>query len=133
MTDVEEIQALLYTYCQGYDAGDVAVVGALWAEDAVMVTGRGEQPVEALRQFSQTAAGWKGKGRHLIHNPLVRVDGDRATFSATWVVVGLPEAGPALAGVGTYRGEARRTQAGWKISRWSPEAIVMKRELLGKS
>src|SRR5262249_32429207 len=110
MTDVEEIQALLYTYCHGYDAGDTELVSALWADDAVMVTPRGEQPAEALRQFSQTAAGWKGKGRHLVHNPLVRVDGDRATFRATWVVVGLPESGPALAGVGTYQGEARRTK-----------------------
>jgi len=133
MTDVEEIHGLLYRYCHAYDAGDAAGVDAIWAEDAVMATARGDQPRAALAQFSQTATGWKGKGRHLLHNPLVTIDGEHARFAAYWTVVGLAADGPSIAGTGAYRGEARKTASGWKITRWSPEATVMRRERLGAS
>jgi len=131
MTDVEEVTSLLFSYCHAYDAGDVQRLRSLWTEEAVMVTARGEQPHEALERLAEGAPAWKGKGRHLVHNPLVRVHGETAEFSAYWTVVGLPAEGPTLAGTGSYRGTAAKTPRGWRITRFGIEAIVMDRARLG--
>lgn len=131
MTDVEEIQRLLFTYCHAYDAGDVQTLRTVFSEDSVLVTPRGEKPHAAIERLLEGAPEWKGKGRHLVHNPLVRLHGDSAEFSAYWTVVGLPSSGPVIAGTGNYRGTASKTERGWRIDRWGVEALVMDPTRLG--
>lgn len=54
--------------------------------------------------------------QHFITDPLIEVDGDRATIHANHLVAFVPEGGLRLTG-GRYELEAARTPNGWRLTR----------------
>ncbi|MGP4022979.1 nuclear transport factor 2 family protein [Actinomadura sp. 3N407] len=88
---------------------------AVFTEDAEVHTPGGvAEGVDALA--AQARRHHTVPTQHFITNPLIDVDGDRATIGANLLVVFAHEGGPRLLGE-RYELEAARTEAGWRISR----------------
>jgi 3-phenylpropionate/cinnamic acid dioxygenase small subunit len=87
MNDYESIRNALAEYCQLNDDGRFDEWGQLLAEDVkfsygdmVEVNGRG-----AVKAFVSEAQPPEKRGKHLIANQLIKVDGDRADVTADFV------------------------------------------------
>ena len=87
MTDHEAIQNLLAKYCFLVDRGSAEDIGSLFWEDATVRFGDNVHhgSAEAIRGFDR----WIRKMRdpvaglrHVLHTPLIEIDGDRATAEA---------------------------------------------------
>jgi uncharacterized protein (TIGR02246 family) len=85
--DIVVIQQLLNRYCHVLDRGDVDAVGALFADDAVLLPeyegaqrheGRAAIRVWYTRYCERSAANVRSL-RHKISTAVIDVDGDRAT------------------------------------------------------
>lgn len=88
---------------------------ALFTEDAEAHTlGGVAKGVDAL--VAQARRNHTVPTQHFITNPLIDVDGDRATIRANLLVVFAYEGGPRLLGE-RYELEAARNADGWRISR----------------
>jgi|SRR5213083_197956 len=78
------IERLINSYAQGFDSRDPALVRSLWFEDSKLLMGAfGEY--EGLEAIVQAADGFWGQIRHMHHwmaNPIIDVDGDKATSRA---------------------------------------------------
>jgi uncharacterized protein (TIGR02246 family) len=85
----DAIRATLARYCQFLDDGRFDDWTALFTEDCEFrVMGRHLVGRNALRGFIEPAQTEETRGRHLISEPLVEVDGDRATVTTDYAFVG---------------------------------------------
>lgn len=88
---------------------------ALFTEDAEAHTlGGVSKGIDAL--VAQARRNHTVPTQHFITDPLVDLDGDRATVGANLLVVFVHESGPRMLGE-RYELEAVRTRDGWRISR----------------
>jgi uncharacterized protein (TIGR02246 family) len=124
LEDLEEIRELFLRYQRCLDAKDFAGYAGLFAEDGVFVAGaleaRGPAAIEELVRgmLGSLLTESSGDDAHLVVNPSVTVDGDRATAAVTWVyVVRSAEDEPRLAKLGHYDDVLARTAAGWRFLR----------------
>jgi len=96
-------------------------LGSIYAEDATAATPGGTaQGVAGL--IAQARRNHQGFARtqHVITNPLVELDGDRATVQANLVVTFVQRSDalePHFTLGARYRFEAKRTEQGWRFSR----------------
>lgn len=89
VADKLEVAELLYRYAELIDAGDFDGVGELLGRGAFMGVA-GASAIAAL--FASTTRRFPDHGntprtRHLVLNPIVAIDGERASARSTFVVV----------------------------------------------
>ena len=119
LEDIEAIKRLKARYCilcdDSYNADGIA---DLFTEDALWDGGiRGKaEGREGIRRFFSGAPGRISFGVHMVLNPLIEVDGDRA--SGTWYLLQactFTQDNQAVWGSARYDEEYVREQGGWKF------------------
>jgi 3-phenylpropionate/cinnamic acid dioxygenase small subunit len=118
--DKLEVTELLYRYAELIDAGDFDGVGELLGRGEFMgVAGApaiAELFASTTRRFPEH--GNTPRTRHLVLNPIVDIDGGRATARSTFVVVQHVPGGPVIVPlqpivVGRYADVFARDENGW--------------------
>jgi hypothetical protein len=121
LEDLEEIRALFVDYGYYLDHGLFADYARLFAEDGEILLGplgRAKGPAAIQALMEQALGARVGSSYHVIANPIVRLEGDRATSNVTWVVLVRDEAGkPVLPMIGHHADTLVRTAQGWKFLR----------------
>src|SRR5215472_3436051 len=121
MEDFEEIKQLKAAYCNGCDGGwdrpthDYDAIAALFTEDAVTegTAGRtaGRENIRRLyRSYQATPFAF-----HRVTNPIIKVDGNRATGNWHVLVTLTRPDNQAVWIAGIYDEEYTRTREGWRI------------------
>lgn len=81
-----EILEVLARYCHTCDDGDFdALVGLFAAGGTFTYGGSTVAGREALRAYFEQVQTSERRGKHLVANPVVELDGDRATVRSDWV------------------------------------------------
>ena len=126
LDDLEEIRRLLLDYGRYLDGKDFESLAQLWAEDGEIVNSQGEGPArgrEAIRalmtgMLGRDLADESGKDFHVFANPIIDLDGDRATVRSMWLYVTPDEHGhPQLAQMGHYEDLVVRESGQWRFKR----------------
>jgi uncharacterized protein (TIGR02246 family) len=124
MEDREAIHGLFMRYRQCLDEKDFSGYAALFAEDGEFVAagasakGRAgiEELVDGMRGSLLTAVA--GDDLHIVVNPEILIDGDRATARSTWIYLVRGDDGePTLSKVGHYEDVLIRENGGWRFAR----------------
>jgi uncharacterized protein (TIGR02246 family) len=124
LEDREAIHALFMRYRECLDTKDFGGYAALFAEDGEFVaaggtaTGRAgiEALVDGMRGSLLTSVA--GDDLHIVVNPEISVDGDRATARSTWIYLVRGDDGePTLCKVGHYEDELIRENGTWLFAR----------------
>ncbi|MFE6049986.1 nuclear transport factor 2 family protein [Kitasatospora sp. NPDC056446] len=128
ISDRLEIQELLVAYTTAIDGKDFDALDGIFTDDAhidyttfgAIAGSRAE-----MKEFLATSMARFTACQHLIANPEIRFDGDRATGRVMCLnALGFPaeDGDPRLALLGMwYIDDYTRTPAGWRISRRSQE------------
>jgi ketosteroid isomerase-like protein len=114
--DRDAIRDLLARYTYNGDRGRVAALAACFADDGVLeYPGNRAQGPHAIEQTLQSGERDPRLTfvRHHITNPLITLDGERATARSYFAVHS--NAGPDHSG--TYDDELVRTDQGWRFAR----------------
>jgi uncharacterized protein (TIGR02246 family) len=128
LEDKDEIGGLFLAYRRALDEKDFAAYAALFAAEGVFVAGdlRATGPA-AIQELVEGMLGTllteeSGNDLHVVANPDIRVDGDRATARSTWIYILRGEdGGPDLAKVGHYDDVLVREGGSWRfLSRDAP-------------
>jgi hypothetical protein len=124
LEDMEEIRRLFLDYARFLDAKDFGPCSRLFADEGEFVL-----PFESAvgpAAVEQSMAGMLGKHLaadpgvdfHVIANPVVNLDGDRATARSFWLYVTADDDGhPQLAQFGHYEDELIREHGRWRFNR----------------
>lgn len=123
LKDVHEIQTLKARYADAVDGGwsgvtahDADAVIALFVPDGKWDSGAfgGGTGHEGIREYMQTGAAIMPFAFHHISNPLIEVEGDRAT--ARWhAMLAVIAEDQAKLHVGVYDDRMVRTKKGWRF------------------
>jgi uncharacterized protein (TIGR02246 family) len=124
LEDLEEIRELLIEYQRRLDAKDLTGYASLFATNGEFVAGdtraQGHDEIRALVEgmLGNLLTTEQGDDAHLVVNPSVHLDGDRATTHVTWVyVVRGPEDQPVLSKLGHYDDVLVREHGRWRFLR----------------
>lgn len=121
LEDLESIRQLFVDYGHYLDSGDFAAYGSLFAEEGEVLLGpigRAKGPAAIQALMEKTLGGRGGNSYHLIANPIVDLDGDRATSEVTWAVIARGKDGqPVLPMVGRHVDTLVREGGRWKFLR----------------
>jgi ketosteroid isomerase-like protein len=123
LEDEQAIQRLIVDYAARLDARDYDGYAALFARDGVWQNGatvrRGRDEIRQLLVglFGETPEGWVNReSYHLVSNPQVKVEGDRATARSRHLLLMRGEDGsPVPELTGLYEDEFIREDGAWKI------------------
>src|SRR5262249_34874211 len=121
LEDLAAIHQLFIDYGAYLDAQDFDAYASLFAEDAEILLGpigraEGRENIKALME--RTTGRSAGASLHLIGNPQVSLDGDRATSRVTWAVVARDESGqPYLSLFGHHKDQLIRQDGRWYFRR----------------
>jgi uncharacterized protein (TIGR02246 family) len=124
LEDREAIHALFMRYRECLDEKDFGGYAALFAENGEFVSAGGsaqgregiQELVDGMRGSLLTAN--VGDDLHVVVNPEITVEGDRATARSTWIYVVRGDDGePMLCKVGHYEDELVREDGGWRFAR----------------
>jgi ketosteroid isomerase-like protein len=126
--DLLAIQQLLGDYMTYMDATDYASYAGLFAADGELIFQKNRlQGPKAIRELMEqgrrnAGAGTSGTAagglRHMMSHPLIRVDGNRATSTAQWIVMSRGADGrPVLGATGHYEDQLRKDGTQWKFQR----------------
>ncbi|HUZ20445.1 MAG TPA: nuclear transport factor 2 family protein [Acidimicrobiales bacterium] len=126
LEDLEEIRQLFIEYKRALDGKDFAAYASLFATDGEFVAGelhaKGRAEIQAMVEgmLGNLLGDERGNDFHLVINPSVRLDGDRATAEVTWayVVRGGGDQ-PVLSKLGHYDDELIREDGRWRFLRRS--------------
>lgn len=133
MQQVEDelaIQRLLVDYAAYLDDRDYARYAALFTPDGEWKNGGGSHKGQAaIRQMLEGVMGPAGAPNranyHVITNPRVDLDGDRATATSRYLfVMRGPEGQPTPSLAGVYHDELVRQGGAWKIRRRVADDIM---------
>jgi uncharacterized protein (TIGR02246 family) len=122
--DREAINALFMAYRKCLDEKDFSGYASLFAADGEFVAAGGtakgragiEELVDGMRGSLLTAVA--GDDLHIVVNPEIVVDGDRATARSTWIyLVRGADAEPTLCKVGHYEDDLVREDGAWRFAR----------------
>jgi len=138
LEDLEEIRRLSMDYRRHLDAHDLASYGALFADGGEWLggTGHGRGPSGIRTMLEERLAAnppAPGATRfHLVSDPAIDVDGDRATGEVTWALV-TRGAGdrPVLTLLGHYRDAYVRERGRWRFQRREAHTDIPHRPLAG--
>ena len=121
LEDILEIQQLFIDYGRHLDAHDFDAYSSLYAEDGEVLLGpvgraTGRDEIKALMQ--RTMQGMDDSGFHLVTNPSITLDGDRASSTVMWTVINTGADGaPLVTMMGRHVDELVRTPEGWRFQR----------------
>jgi hypothetical protein len=130
VADYIAIQQLSNVYRQVSDEYDGEAYAKLWTEDGEMVLETGEDQDSlhyvGSEQLAAQCNSHKGAGFHVTTNPIVEIDGDRATQISRLLMLQPGPDGPKIITTATYTDELVRTPDGWrfKIRRVKPDMAV---------
>jgi uncharacterized protein (TIGR02246 family) len=123
LEDVEEIRQLLQDYARCLDESDHVGYAQLFTEDgelnAKLGQAKGRDGIRALldRRLGPRE-GPRKQAFHLVGNPTIEVDGERATSTVIWAYVTHDEDGfPLILQLGHYRDELAREDGRWRFRR----------------
>jgi len=121
LRDIEAIKTLKSRYCHLVDAGRWDELAELWTEDAVCdygffgaYKGRDEIVGRFFRELVSAASSFSA---HMVHNPLIEIQGD--TAKGSWYLTAQTTNQPSNRAVwvmGIYQDEFERTGGSWRIS-----------------
>jgi len=121
LEDLEAIRQLFVDYGHYLDFGDFESYSSLFADDGEVLLGpigRATGPAEIKALMEKTMSGGSGHSYHVIANPFINLEGDRATSEVTWLVVArTPDGQPALTMIGRHIDTLVRERGTWKIQR----------------
>jgi uncharacterized protein (TIGR02246 family) len=124
LEDREAISRLFMEYRRCLDEKDFSGYASLFTVDGEFVAqelrarGRAEieELVDGMRGDLLTAVA--GDDMHVVTNPEIAVDGDRASARSTWIyIVRAEDGGPSLCKVGHYDDELVREDGQWRFGR----------------
>ena len=121
LEDLDAIRQLLIDYGYYLDHGLFEQYGSLFADDGEVLLGpigraKGPEAITAL--MTKTLGGRQGSSYHIICNPVIQLDGDRATTDVTWLVVTRTESGaPSASMLGRHKDVVIRQRGEWKFQR----------------
>jgi uncharacterized protein (TIGR02246 family) len=124
LEDLEEIRGLFIEYQRLLDGKDFAGYAGLFARDGEFVAGelraKGREEIQRLVEgmLGSLLGDRVGTDFHLVINPSVTLDGDRATAQLTWAyIVRDAEDKPALSKLGHYDDVLVREDGQWRFLR----------------
>jgi ketosteroid isomerase-like protein len=123
LEDTEQIRRLTQEYRRHLDARDLEAYGLLFAEDGEWLggTGYGKTPAGITAMLNERLPGRGADGPtawHLVTEPEVDLDGDRATGIVTWAWVGRGDADtPEMRLLGHYQDSYVRERGRWRYQR----------------
>jgi hypothetical protein len=121
LEDLEAIRQLFVDYGYYLDHGLFEEYGTLFAEEGEVLLGpigRAKGPAAITALMTKTLGGRQGNSFHVICNPVIHLDGDRATTDVTWLVVTRTETGGASASMlGRHKDTVVREGGRWKFLR----------------
>jgi ketosteroid isomerase-like protein len=135
LEDAAQIRKLTQEYRRLLDARDLDGYGRLFAEDGEWLggTGYGQGPagITAMLNERLPARGSDGPTAwHLVTEPEISLDGDRATGTVTWTWVGRGEAGtPVMRLLGHYQDSYVREHGQWRYQRRIAHTDIPHRDL----
>ena len=135
LEDAAQIRRLTQEYRRVLDARDLEAYGRLFAEDGEWLggTGYGRTPagITAMLNERLPARGSDGPTAwHLVTEPEISLDGDRATGTVTWTWVGRGDAGtPVMRLLGHYQDVYVRERGRWRYQRRIAHTDIPHREL----
>jgi uncharacterized protein (TIGR02246 family) len=118
VNDHEAIRRALAEYCARFDDGDLEGWADLFRGDGVLcvgdrrITGR----TALLGMAAEAAPGVLGRTKHLTLNSRIDVEGDTATASSDFVVLGTGPSGPRVEGAGRYDDRLTREDGRWRFA-----------------
>lgn len=122
LEDLAEIERLFYEYRRCLDARDMHAYSRLFCEDGEWAgrTGRAVGPDAIQKMLEENlspnppapqATSW-----HIVSNPMIDLDGDRATASTTWALIRRAEGDtPSLVLLGHYDDVLERERGRWRF------------------
>jgi hypothetical protein len=128
MSDHDQLRRLLQRYSRAADAKDVDSLRSLFHPDAVIDGARGTLELEPWLEMMGAPPSFP-VSMHLLGEPLIDVDGDRATLDTYAVVfqVGDRSAGQQDLTLGIrYQDEVVRDGAGWRFRHRSAQTVWMR-------
>jgi uncharacterized protein (TIGR02246 family) len=124
LEDLEEIRWLFADYKRTLDGKDFAAYAELFASDGEFVAGelraKGRAQIQALVEgmLGNLLSAESGGDFHVVANPSLRVEGDRASAELVWLYVVRGEGdAPVLAKYGHYEDELVRERGRWRFLR----------------
>lgn len=121
LEDLDAIRQLFMEYGRHLDNGDLDSYVALFSEDGELLLGpmgkaRGRDEIKEMMARSTRSSA--GRSWHLITNPIIDLDGDRATAEVMWTVVVRGEDGnPVVPMMGRHRDVLVRRDGRWLFQR----------------
>jgi uncharacterized protein (TIGR02246 family) len=120
LEDLEAIRQLLIDYATCLDGGDHAGYADLFTEEgelhARLGQAKGRDAIRAL--LDDRLGGPRKTAFHLVGNPSITVERDRARSNALWAYITHDEQGhPIILQLGHYADELVREDGGWKFER----------------
>jgi ketosteroid isomerase-like protein len=135
LEDVEQIRQLNLAYRRHLDARDLDAYGRLFAADGEWLggTGYGRTPAGITAMLEERLPARDGAGPaawHLVAEPEIELDGDRAVGLVTWAWVGRGRNGtPVLRLLGHYDDTYVREHGRWRYQRRIAHTDIPHREL----
>lgn len=115
--DTDEIRTLMSKYCHGIDRHDEATFMSIWADDGVYELPRGQTAgIDGIRQLVRKVWREVPKCHHHITNPLIDIDGDRATAATDVIYYRQTDDGVLQLLSGTYAFRFSRIAGAWKTT-----------------
>ncbi|HEY3652809.1 MAG TPA: nuclear transport factor 2 family protein [Streptosporangiaceae bacterium] len=135
LEDAAQIRTLTQEYRRLLDARDLDGYGRLFADDGEWLggTGYGQGPAGITAMLTERLPA-RGPGGptawHLVTEPELSLDGDRATGTVTWTWVGRGDAGtPVMRLLGHYQDSYVRERGRWRYQRRVAHTDIPHREL----
>jgi ketosteroid isomerase-like protein len=128
LEDLAAIHQLFIDYGIYLDAGDFAAYAQLFAEDGEALLGpmgraKGPAAIEAL--MTTLLADRVGTTFHIVSSPQVSLDGDTASSTVMWTVVGRgSDNAPEVPMLGRHVDQLVRTPQGWRFQRRRGEMLI---------
>lgn len=135
LEDAEEIRRLIQDYRRHLDTHDLVAYGRLFAAEGEWIggTGYGKSPAGITAMLTErlpAPAPGPQSSWHLLTDPVIMVDGDRATGLLTWAWVGKGEGNlPVMRLLGTYEDTYVREQGRWRFRTRIAQTNIPHKEL----
>jgi hypothetical protein len=135
LEDAEEIRRLIQDYRRHLDTHDLVAYGHLFAAEGEWIggTGYGKSPAGITAMLTErlpAPAPGPQSSWHLLTDPVIIVDGDRATGLLTWAWVGKGEGSvPVMRLLGTYEDTYVREQGRWRFRTRIAQTNIPHKEL----
>jgi ketosteroid isomerase-like protein len=114
-SDTEEICRLIGLHAQLTDDGDYDARVLLYAEDGTFQMG--DNPVvEGQAALKESFAASSARGKHITANPVVKVEGDRASATTDFIFAMAGEAGLGVMAAGRYYDTFTRSGGEWRYA-----------------